>query len=475
MNRELPNTNIKFDGPRKNEMQEFLDFIYTIKLQNPSLILNSGIIYNQLAYRGLSRSEKNDLDYSGVDVGHFFNRWERNFKGKNVEAFCNKEDPRWFQFYNNMDFQNEYIKLYVPINLPHLYEGVNQLFDFIDREGIEHASKVSNIMRVDNVIILLRLEDIEDANKIIAFINNNKYLKTGLNKNNPFIPTVNGIGFMIEPGISYNERMSEYIVNYLNECFSKGKQKVSVEEFREYVKKYAYNNHIIEIFENAYTGKNPRFNREEEKKSELNLDQKIGLLMDCIKATYDKYGYQQVEYALSNALAYGNFDYFTNGKTKLHLREKLAECVSKEELSSIVKTTLDEMVSQKMIHKKSPFEIAEVYCKQILGDTLVFNLDEACNVTFENHGKEQLVGAINEYIKNNNASMFSKFFGVSGTNYRRVISSLGNENIMALITQSLKMRGYDIFGRSDEELINSYASMFEHTKYDSFEDRPKML
>ena len=183
MRSSLPNTNIVYDGPRKEEMQEFLDFMYEIRKQNPNMIFTGDTVYSQLRDRGLPRSERDEFG-KGLDVRRFFDRWQNDFKGRKTWTGVTRNFWYWFQFVNGTRDEKEFIKLYIPINMPHLYEGVKQLFDFIDREGIQHQSKVGQNMRIDNVIVRLKKGDIASANKIIDFINNNPYLRTGLNKNN---------------------------------------------------------------------------------------------------------------------------------------------------------------------------------------------------------------------------------------------------------------------------------------------------
>ena len=166
------NNKYDFDPSKRKEMQEFLDFIYTITIQNPNVNINFGAIYNQLIFRGLSPNEKTENGV-GINTRQFFDRWKERFASRrNVSAFCDEKNfEEWFQFVNGNVREGEFIKLYIPINTPHLYEGVNQLFDFIASENIEHESKVGEIARIDNVIVRLRKGDKTSAQKIIDFIN----------------------------------------------------------------------------------------------------------------------------------------------------------------------------------------------------------------------------------------------------------------------------------------------------------------
>ena len=471
MRSSLPNTNIVYDGPRKEEMQEFLDFMYEIRKQNPNMIFTGDTVYSQLRDRGLPRSDRDEFG-KGLDVRRFFDRWQNDFKGRKTWTGVTRNFWYWFQFVNGTRDEKEFIKLYIPINMPHLYEGVKQLFDFIDREGIQHQSKVGQNMRIDNVIVRLKKGDIASANKIIDFINNNPYLRTGLNKNNPFIPTVKGIGYMDEHGNSYNTDLSELIHAYLTESFEKGRTRVTVEGLRDYIRKYCRDESLIETFEIAYTGKKPQ--KKEEDKKELSMDQKIGLLMDCIKATYSKYGYEQVEYALISAITAGNYNYFTNGTTNLQLREELKKNISGEQIGNIIRTALDGLVPQRMI-SKDPIKNIKLYCRTILSDRMTFSLDEACMATLEKYGRDQLFSAIFAFAKYNNPDRFTRFYKNSKVNYRDVIVNIGKDNMMYLIERSLMAKGYDIVGLEETEKMSTYITMLEMTNYYNFEDRPKMM
>ena len=244
-----------FDSSNRLRMQEFLNHIYTIAVQNPGIHMNTNIIVNQLRIYGLPKSEIDEFD-QGISNRQFFDKWERKFTHKrNIRAFCDEfHKYHFFQFTNKLGIRKHYIKLYIPINAPHLFKGVNELFEFIEKENIIHASLVADQARFDNVVIRLDAEDTESLNKIINYINSNKYLKTGLNYNSPFVPSINGIGCMNEHGNSYNRDIAHLMENYINQCLSKNTFP-NIDEFRNYVKMNSYDLDLVETFENAYNSK----------------------------------------------------------------------------------------------------------------------------------------------------------------------------------------------------------------------------
>ena len=109
-----------------------------------------------------------------------FEKWFDRFSHDDFyRAFC---DPNWsyfFQFVSNNQREDQFIKLYIPIDYEHLYEGANILFDYIKTLGAKTFSKISQNVRSDNVIVRLKKDDYYNALKIINFVNSNEYLKSG--------------------------------------------------------------------------------------------------------------------------------------------------------------------------------------------------------------------------------------------------------------------------------------------------------
>ena len=241
-----------YDVKDKKEMEDFLFFVYNLMLENNKIDYYS--IYSLLSFYNLPSYDKDDSN-KGLNMHRFFDRWENRYKNKKTETYYDESNPYWFLLSNALGNKNKYIKLYVPINSIHLFEGVNLLFDYLEEENIRHDSKISDEIRTDNIIIRLAEWDYKSANKIIEFINNNKYLKTGLNKTNPFVPTSKGIGIISEAGGSYNKTISSLIEGYLSMCIQNNNEP-SIDEFREFLIMSLSNNNINEyvlnIFDNVY-------------------------------------------------------------------------------------------------------------------------------------------------------------------------------------------------------------------------------
>ena len=483
------NNSLIYDESRKNEMQDFLTFIYTLFVQNPDFDLNFEIIYSLLSFEPLPSNDKDEFG-KGNNINRFFDRWEDKFINKKTEAFCDKLNwSYFFQFVNGLGPRTNYIKLYVPINTTHIYEGANELFDYLESENIKHQSKISEEVKTDNVIIRLEKGDYKSVNKIINYINNNNYLKTGLNKTNPFIPAINGIGVMNDHGGSYNYSISKLIYSYLKECKELGKEKVNIDNFRAFIieknkdekekSEFEMDDNVLDTFEIAYSGKkeiliNSKNNELEQTKEFkipkdkllLNQQQKIGLLMECINVTFNKYGYEQTEHALIKAITEGDYQYFSRGKSGFDLREQLKTSITSNEMSTLIKNSLKDMVPPRMI---SPDIIPniKIYTRAILLNNTILQFDEACNATLYKYDKNQLASAIELFIKQNNVQKFTKYLNNKKINYRDVIKRIGSNNVIHNIEQSLKSKGNETYGLKDEELIINYVNMLEQMKYDT--------
>ena len=185
-----------FDKPRNNEINELLNYLYKLSATGH---INENIIYHILSYHYLKPIERKKRDsfefLEGISVNHFFDGWEND---GNVYKSLTK-----FQFISQ-DLLNcrEYVTLYIPIDYAHLNKGVMLLFDFLNKSNIKHSSFVSDVMSCENVIVRLDKKDEESIKKVIDFVYHN--LSGCLNKTNPLVPTIGGIGYSVGDGKNYN-------------------------------------------------------------------------------------------------------------------------------------------------------------------------------------------------------------------------------------------------------------------------------
>ena len=196
--------------------QQFLDYIKNLSLWNPDKIITSKVVYSSLI--------SFNIDNSGINVSSYYEGWKKRYQNNsNINVF-QTNNPHFLYFKNGYLSKNE-IKLYIPLKFENLQQGANQIFDFISSQGIEHESKIAVIIRNDNLVV--RVNSLEDADKIVNFVNSNLYLMNGLANVNPFLPNWNGIGVAMDNNESYNTVVSEVISEYLYEL----KKTNSLEKF----------------------------------------------------------------------------------------------------------------------------------------------------------------------------------------------------------------------------------------------------
>jgi len=176
---------------------------------------------------------------ANLEIKNNFSNWINRYQNKKTKCVNTSNHPYWCQFinekYNNQVIkESDPVKLYIPLKSEYIYEGVNRIFDFCEQNDIIHQSKVAATMRNDNVV--LRIKEINDAIKVINFVNSDEYLKHGSLKPNPFCFNVGNVGLAIDNKNSYNDNFSRYLSNYIN--YKKQKNNlynVSIQDFFDFV------------------------------------------------------------------------------------------------------------------------------------------------------------------------------------------------------------------------------------------------
>ena len=477
---------IVFDSPRFNEMQDFLIHIYTIAIDNPDLILNTGIVYREMCCYGLSSEDlKNSRNQE--ETFALFPKWiDRNKSNGNYKNGLRVEHRKsmnqFLKFFskqhgNVLNDENGFIKLYIPLKSRNIYNSVNELFDFITNSRIIHASKVVDRARCDNVIVRLDSNDYEGAKKIFNFIKSNKIISDSLNRTNPFVPCVNGIGMMNESGISYNEEMSKNILNYVYNCINKMKAPI-ISDFLDWFKVNNHDEEIKEIFDCA-NGNTKELNIPEKTQNNWNKDKlelskmyysdKEKLILDTIKATYQKYGINQTIYAILSLIYFDQYNYFTNGDK--NYRIQMSKLVDKDDVIGLINKVVK--TNEFGITKK---EIQE-FCYQVCGSDLLNKINEACLLTFENYGRNNLKHAIRFAITNDNYDRFSRYSPNIDTkiNHREIISKIPGKVIFDIIKKATNFKTINGDLSDIDYLIDSYISQLisYQNKSDDFSKKTK--
>lgn len=454
--------NLVYDTPRLDDITEFLQRIYRIRIDNPTLCLDKNIIYHELCRTGIKKSEvlENGELKSNEEM---FEKWYKRFEyNPNVFAFNDPGWPYFFQFvHGNMHNSDEYVKLYIPLDSKHLYEGANILFDYIASLNIDHCSKISKKIRSDNVIVRLRKGDYYNAMKIINFIKSNKYLNEGLNKTNPFVPTICGIGIMDESGISYNSEIAMRIRDYINFCVNRNITNVDAKSFTNWMKENGFNNEVQSIYMDAVGEKN---------EISYSTSDKVQLVISSLKATFNKYGYYQVYSALCNALKYGDFQSFTNGNSnEPNYRDLMKQSLDSNTLKTIVYSML-EKICNKNVEDLNIEDVARKFCDYLFRNSMVKDLEEACMVTISKISEKQCVDALHNYYYQNIPTYFSRYKpnDPSQKNYRNVVISYDKTSLLQSVKVSLLLRDINIEGLSPDDMFRLYS--MELAKSKDFEE-----
>ena len=464
MNNFLNEGTLKYDAPRYDEMYVFINHILTIAKSNPGIYIDESIVYSELEKFTLPGK---DFESPGKakKVEHLFSKWIERFEGtKNISVFNAYNWPYWCQFTNKSQ-RGEYIKMYVPIDGEGLEECVNLIFDFMAKHDMHHQSKVGKFLRNDNVVIRLDKGDEKSLRMLIDFITHNEKIQRHLNKTNPFLPNINGIGVMNETGITYNGELCELISRYVNE--RRNDARLDLQDFIKYVKENTHKQEIYSAFEHATNNEPSYFDANERihgfVKRGLSESQKQTLLNDTLIATYEKYGMEQVLGALMKAIRNNDYSSFTNGNKGY--RNMLRKHVSKEEIEKMISRNVQTIYKRSFTNLRDKLN---AYCVYLLEDKMIYKLDEMCEVTLENRGMDFLKNAIEAYCSGGTPRNFSRFKkgDSSGRNYRENCRYIPQSSMIAALRKSLKVKGIDASYVPNDSLAEMYAQILHDSRYE---------
>lgn len=144
----------------------------------------------------------------------YFEYLKGRFKDTNIEVFEHEDQDKFLQFHNIEEYNHDFIKLYINVNPNFFYNAVLLIHEFMNNENIKQLSKIADHARSDAIV--LRVTNIEDAVKVINFVNSNPLIVNESRKTNPFIPRCGVVGIAYDGCISYNAMVSELVYGYMN-------------------------------------------------------------------------------------------------------------------------------------------------------------------------------------------------------------------------------------------------------------------
>ena len=244
------------------EIDEFLKYYAKIYKQNPELPILRDTIYHGLMTYGLKEEEKQDKS-----IKYMFNKWIEHYKNTNLIVYESELQKRFLQFHSSNGRNSEdYVKIYVTFAKEDMESCVMQIFDFIGQNKFETYSKVSDVIRSDAIV--LRMANINDAKKVINFINTNPYLSSKARKTNPFLIKNGVVGLASDRDLSYNSTIAFLITKYYKSVSNY--DNVNYENFKLFAQNY-YNDVFINqtrleefMHETEFISNKKRFNSEGE-------------------------------------------------------------------------------------------------------------------------------------------------------------------------------------------------------------------
>lgn len=175
-------------------------------------ITDKNQIYYELCVYGLSDEEKESENLLAEDQDKLL----ASYKHKPFSV-CGKANG--FLVFRDQDVEEmrarkidkEAIKLYIPTNKENIQEVAPELFDYLLNRYVMHETKISNDIRSDDIVI--RVYDDRYVKGIVDFVN--EKLSDKVIKTNPFVMRDGVVGIARDGGLSYNERISKFLSEYL--------------------------------------------------------------------------------------------------------------------------------------------------------------------------------------------------------------------------------------------------------------------
>lgn len=426
------NYNLNVDMPRIDEMSGFLKYIYQLQKENPGVKITSNMIYHELKKYNVGPKDRTS-DGRPKSVHHIFSIWEEKYKTWKTKGYVTDTPEFLFSFSNGYIDERQTIKIYIPIDFEHMENSIDLLTAYLENNNISHKSQVKPFIGSNNVVVSLNKDDYEGLYKIVN-IDSLKvgYIREGLNKVNPFLPTINGIGVVLDAKVNYSEEIAKAIESYIEKAKDEQTPKVDTHSFKQHLDSLngalKDEDNVKSIFESAITGK-------------INFNEgyiKDKVIETAINATQKKYGLAQITSALTAAIHYNNYTFFTNGGR--NYRTMLQQHVSPQELLDYVKAKSGLEIDQK--------HSTEDYIKRYTNSLLFNNFEnkeirDAFALTYNNHDKEQLHTGIFVYLKYGSPNRLSRYSTTNpGVNYREVIARYTPEQVTAYMIDYLAKQNY---------------------------------
>lgn len=434
-----------------NKIKLATEFLELCQKVTQKTNLDKSEVYSLLENYKLKDSDK--LSNTNIHPLYYYENWKKAL-GSKKNLYIHSWRNYWSGF-ENYNFLNEskFIKIYLSLDRDHLFEGVKQLFTYLDSENIVHTSKSTSIVRSDNVVIRLRENDYEGLIKISKYIENNKYIQAGANKINPFLPTVGSIGVMHDDGRTYNGELSNLIANYINTYAKTGN--INFWHFVNYIKSEKKDDYLfLETFNNAFFEKSKYQqiveNATKENKSNESLNQTGKSLEEILELgillAFEKYSKHQAIVAISAALK-GDYNYFSrstydNQGNEISIRRYLSDNLSSEQLKSYI------LKNNAVQQNDSIDDLIRNYVDNVIYRHKGILFENALYATAVKHNdtKEWIMHRIASFGVSGNPKLFSNYNQTVAPNYNfreSVVNNISPKTTNEIVESILYSKGID--------------------------------
>ncbi len=381
---------------KREKITQFLAFFQDIIEENPEIDFShpntEDIIYHQLTHLGVKEEEKE------AKISYFFPNWINQFPDFHLgEVDRNQYFCQFTSFESQFHTTRDSIKIYLPQDLDHIEESVNDILQFLEEYHIPHITNVASRILNDDIVIHLLYP--EDADLLNRFIQNNEHIQEGMLEANPFAFQRNGVAYVNDGTLSFLRTISNYIRLYLSE-----KQKtntvedICVEDFYQFIQ--SYYEEVLENFDDtdrliqdfAIDGRYPR-----------NTNETI-------------VGYQNITKLILQA----SDEEFTYEDYLKHVADCQNDVIQEKKISTLA-----------MLRDPSPKKLTQEEVKQVRTFLL-----QALRTMTNKYGRTIAVQNIREYIRRNDPSFLTRENGLrdllTSVNFRDSILRLLAEEKVSL-------------------------------------------
>lgn len=327
-------------------------------------------------------------------------------------AFGETNNPRFF--YSNHGIVNNAnaINLYVPLKALDIGHNLYILLDFLRKNNINYRLKVYPQIRNNNVV--LKVDNLEAANKIIAFINSSQLRKNMLDPN-PMLANVKGVGVCEDHFFSYDYKMCEILAEILNSGLTLN----SLSFLETLNKKIAATSdpNLKKLYLNAKA-----IQESYQKKSD-----KFNLLLKVMNETYNRYGLKHLKNALKAYLD-GNAKLFSRGTKEINYRELLVNNILPVELYSIMleKTGTNKKIDMinKFVDQVYPYRKKETPLEDNKDEEILLDLIEKL---LAKYGEDKAAQALTYYAFRNDSGL------LTDNEKNEKVKDLNHDNVLKII------------------------------------------